>query len=330
MKFEMLKRDLNKNVHNHYLLTGNDGFLLQRAYSMIENAYNIKFNEMNINTYNSDTILCDEVVKNLETLPMLSDKRLVYINASTANTKLINQQALNEYLKAPSESSALIINIGENTKLLSIDTSKFITVDCNRVSKSLFYKYVQNEFLKNGKTINSEALDMLYSYTNGYLIKANSEVVKLVNFVGDDKNITINHVLENVSGQLEYQIYELTENLARKNAEKVFAILDQLKYKKDGQRGLLTLIYNHFRRMLHISLNNSLSHGDLAKLLGVKEYAVRKLSQQIGWFSKKQLRQICNLCSQLEYKTKTSAMQLGTAVNILIFFILNNELPIVV
>ncbi len=328
MKFEMLKRDLNKKVANHYLLMGDDDFLSARAYSMIKQAYNIEFSEINESIFNADTILCDDVVKSLETLPMFSDKRLVYINVSTSNTKLLHQQLLDEYMNNPNESSALIINTGENSKILTIDKSKFETVDCSRVGKALFNKFIENEFIKNNKTISKEGLELLYSHTNGYLLKANNEVIKLINFVGDKGEISLDDVLKNVNEELEFQIYELTENLARKNSQKVFAILENLKNKRDGQRGVLTLIYNHFRRMLHISLNSNLSSIELSKLLGVKEFAVRKASEQARWFSKKKLRQICDLCSALEYKTKTSVMQLNIAISILTFFILNEEMTV--
>lgn len=321
MKFEHLKRELKNNVHNHYLLFGDDAFLLSRAYSMILEAYNIQYKDLNKHTFNDDIILCSDVVKALETLPMLSDKRLVYINISNG-TKLIDQHLLTEYLKKPAQTSALIINIG-STKILTIDTACFEQVDCNRVGKSLFNKFIANEFAKNNKKITTSALELLYTHTNGYLKNAINEVIKLSNYVALSDTITIEHIQENVSGNLEFKIYELTESLARKNSKKVFLILDSIKSKRESQIGLLTLIYNHFRRLLHIALNAKLSDLDLSKLFGIKQFAVQKLRGQVHMFSPRSLKKICDLCALLEYKVKSGTMQQAIAINILVLNILN-------
>jgi len=324
MKFEELKKSLKSAEPKNYMIVGEDAFLMERSYNLILNAYNIEFEELNVIKFNNDSLDFEQVVKALQTLPAFSMYKLVFVDMSTKLSKVLNIKLMEEYLENPNSSSILVVKIGTNDAQFAIkNKDKLEEINCARLEKPLAKKFVENEFLKLGKKLtDADAFDLLYSYTNGDLANALNEIVKLSNFVGDKAEITREDIEKITIKNLEFQIFELTENLGKKNAKIAFEILEELKSRKEGYKGILSLIYNHFRRLLHIALNSNLSRSVVAGYLGIKEYAVSKAEQQLKYFSKKKLKDICEMCADLDFKVKNSMISLELAVEMLVLKIL--------
>ena len=119
-------------------------------------------------------------------------------------------------------------------------------------------------------------------------------------------------------GYSEYMVFELTESLGAKKTSRAIELLNLML----KQQGLLALITNHFRRLFFISISDQ-DNKTLANLLGVKEYAVAKMRTQVKNFSKVQLKKIYSLLEEVDYMIKSGAMLQDTALNYLVFSILN-------
>ena len=323
MNFVDLKKNLKEGVKNNYLLVGSDLFLLSRAYNLILDSLNLMMPDFNVQTFADDDIDIPKCIDACNVLPMMDEYRVVYINASI-KCNITNASALKDYFANPNPSTVFIVNAGENTKEFEPYKSNFEVVDCNKITESLVNSFVVNELNKYKKTISPEALKLLFNYTSGDMSRIDNEISKLVSYVGDNDSITDKDVAEIVTKSVDFQIYELTDALARKNGVKVYEILDVLKAKKDSYRTLVSLIYNHFRRLFHVAISKT-SKGELATLLGVKEFAVSKLSEQAKLFTIKQLKEINDLCISLDYEIKQSLTSPDVAIEYLVLTILNKK-----
>ncbi len=326
MKFAELKKSLKEKVLPAYCLLGNDEFLLGRAYELIKNALNIQMPEMNINLYNEEEIDFANVVKGLETLPFLTDKRCVYVSlVAKSSNEVKNLKDLEGYLNNANEYSVLVVNCGSECKDYFKNVSKKMEiVDCNKLDKALALKFIAVEAGKLNKSFTNDALDCLFDYTLGDLSKMNNELLKLNSYVGDRNVIQADDVKEICTKCTEFQIFELTNALAKKDGEKVFEILNILKSKKDEYRTLIGLIYNSFRRLLFVSITKE-PRDVLAEMLGVQPYAITKAQEQARLFSKKALKEINDICIQLDYDVKNSNMNAVNAVDYLVLKILNTK-----
>lgn len=324
MKFAELKKTLKQSVLPVYLLSGNDQFLITRSYELILQTCNITMPEMNTSIFNEDDVDFEIVVKSLNTMPFFEDKRFVYVSLiNKANNNVKNVNALTEYLKNPNSFSVLVINCGAEIKDYLKNIVKSVeVVDCNKLEKPLVLSFVKSEIKKYNKTFSQLGLEVLFEFTNGDLSKMNQELTKLVSYVGDRSEINENDIKLICVKSVEFQIYELTNALAKKNGEKVFEILNVLKSKKDEMRGVLGLIHNAFRRLLFVAITNE-PNKKLSELLGIQEYAVAKNKEQASLFSKKALKEINDICMDIDYQIKNSQISVNSAVDYLVLKILN-------
>lgn len=321
MKFEELKRVLmSGKVSKNYLITGKDVFLGDNAYRLIFESLHIEMPELNEIKYTDIEIDFASVVNALNTPAVFSDNKIVLVDLTTKSTKLKNVDSFKQYIKDGIFDNTLVVRIGENAELTkTFDLKGFAEIDCGVISRDIAMKLVSAEVKKHSKTISVDAINNLLDFTNMDLQACMNEILKLVNFV--QAEIKVSDIQDLVSKTLEYKIFELTEALGKKNVEKVYEILADLKHKKTGCQGLIGLIYSHFRRLLHLAITK-LSLAEYADLFGVKEYAIKKSMEQVRLFTPKKLKQINDLCMQLEYQLKTSQITSVNAVDMLVLQIL--------
>ncbi len=295
-----LKTKLKEKIENFYLMEGDDYELFSRGYNMILRSANINLPDFNLVKFDEDNYSMQAVIDACQVMPMGDEYRVVILK----NIEKISEndkKMLQNYLKNPVLTSILIIfDFFNKFSSFKNDTS---FVDCNRFDKATLSAVVVSELKKKNKQISGEALDTLIDYCNGYLTRIITQLDKLVYYNIDDTLITKNIVDKLVTKDSEIVIYELTEALGQRKADKALKILDALK----KEQGILGLIVNHFRRLFFISISD-LPDKELASLLGVKEYAITKQRAQVKNFSKMQLKKIYALLEEVDYSIKSGAM----------------------
>ena len=309
-----LKVRLREGVAPCYYVAGEDYYLYEKALAMIAKAMNLSLPDFNKNVFDDDNYSMQAVLNTCEFMPMGSDYRLVVIkNVVKVSDK--EQELLENYIKNPCKTSVLVILDFYNKLPYAKNICEY--VDARRMDRALARGIVVNELAKRGKQISGEAVDTLLEYGNGYLTNVMNELDKLVYFDMNDSLIT-KKVVENVSNKnSEFTVFELSEALGKRNADKALKLLSEME--KDP--GTLSLITNHFRRLFFISISDN-DNASLASLLGVKEYAIMKQREQTKNFSKMQLKKIYTLLEKLDFQIKSGEMLTSSALYDLVFSIL--------
>lgn len=322
MKFEELKNNLKVGISSAYMLAGNDEFLLSSAYNLIVKYSGMTLEDLNLIKFAEGVIDCEQVVRALDTMPVFCDKKIVYLDIRMSKLADIkNLKMLYDFLEKPNSSSVLIVNMGSND--IKIEDKNFCVVDCSRLGYNIVSLKIKQITKNAGVAISEDSCKLLFDYCLGDLAKISVEIDKLIAFVGDKKAIEMSDIKTLVTPSLEYQVFELTDALAKKNSTKVYAIINDMRAKKDEFRTLPAIIFSHFRRLFMVSLNTDRNRLELSKLLGIKEYAVKMSMQQVGLFSKSQLKKINTMLGQIDYDLKQSNISIDNAINLIVLKILN-------
>lgn len=324
IKFEDLKACLKQKIGTAYLISGIDEYLVTTASKMILKSANIEVLDLNLIKFGEGVIDCNDIVRACDTMPVFSDKKIVYLDLRLSKkTELKNIKLLNDYIANPNPSTILVVCVGSNEDDFGIEKKNIEIIDCNRLDIKFVEAKINSVLKGKGKTISPTALKLLIDYTLCDMAKIMVEIDKLIAFVGDRAVIEDKDIQEIVSRSIEYQVYELTEALAKKNSVKVYSILNDMKAKKDEYKTLPALIFAHFRRLFHIAINNAVSNAELAKMLGVKEFAVKMSQAQAKMFSKFALKKINTLCTTLDFDLKQSNISIENTVELIVLTILN-------
>ena len=321
MKFTELKKTLQSQVDTCYFVSGEDIFLINSSIELIEKALfgSAMRNNLNKQVFSTEETDISSLLTALNTMPFFAEKKLVVLQHydSKIASDTISQLAL--YMKSTCPSTVLVIAcMQDSTNFDSL--KKYCTlVDCSRLDKATTERVIKAKLKTSNATIEQDALNLLLDYTNGYLSKIMLEIDKLVALSGG--NILAEHVKECVSKDLEYSIFELTNCLISGNYKRVFQIKQDLMSNRKTMGSVLGIIQNYYRRLFY-SIVSSGEIGDIAKKLKVKDSAILIAKKQATKIGARKLKNIVELCAQLDYKVKSSQISIENATDYLLGFII--------
>ena len=300
MKFVELKKSL-ENLKPVYLISGNDRFLCYNALEQISNACNLSMSEMNrVELFSCSA---DDIVTSANIYPFIDQKRLVVVRdfgpKANASKEL---QTISAYLDNPMPTTVLVfLNLDDDSFFKTIK-SKLTYVDCNKLDQNAVANYIGKIFAKNNIICDANAVNLMALYCNYNMQRITGEIEKLICYFGEKGGKLDTQTVEDmVVQEKEYQIYSLAEYIARNDKQRAVDLVDSMIAKSGF--GMLGHLYNNYRRALYIAVSKK-TDDVLAKELGIKEFAVKMMRNQIAVFSPRKLKQIVDKLAILDADIK--------------------------
>ncbi len=309
MKYGELKRSLALGTEPVYILSGSDDFLRNYAVGLIKERC-LSLPELNFTSAEGAEMNGDraqEIFNSLRSCPFMSEKRVVLIKEYYPSLDEMKRGDIGDYLADPTESSVLIINNKKSTKIF--DKTGAVNVVCES-EMPLCLSWIFNMAEKAGVEISREAATMIAEYCLLDFAKINTETGKLIDFCKDDGKISTKAVADLVHKDSDFRIYEMADRIASADYDNAYGIITDLLAKNENEQKLFVALYSHFRRLLFIAVSDA-SDAELAARLGIKEYAVKMSRKQVGRFSVKKLKRICEKLSEYDVAFKSGDIDVG-------------------
>ncbi len=314
MKFQELKKSLaNGDIKQIYLITGEDAYLRENAYTILKNAF-LSQPDLNLNLFNGDDVLNDPetFLTAVQSYPFMSEKRFVvvrefYPTAQELKNKIIKRA----FCEKVDTTVLIIINSQNNENLKKIDGVEI--VDCKKLDLNTITLFIRNKAKKSNLVVQSNAIEVLCDFCSYDMSKIDLETQKLIAYCDGEGEISLNDVETVVTKDADYQVYELAENIANGKTDKAYETLKNMLTKNEDKQRLFISIYYHFRRLFY-SLISVASDSQLAKSLSVQEYAIKKARQQAKKFTPKRLKSIVDKLSSYDVAFKSGQIALTDAL----------------
>lgn len=304
MKFVDLKKSLNEKILPCYYLVGDDVFLLYKSLELIEKFCTPNMPEFNKIVFSEDSnATAKEIVEACQALPIGDSKRLVVVRDTNLKANKENIEIFSGYLKNPNPDACIVFFCSAPSEIAEKLTAAE-KVDCSRLDEAVLKKLIAQKCAKLNKVINDDAAQTLCDYCVRNFARISGEIEKLASFVGEERLITKDDVEKNVVKELEFEGYEFAQAVAGKNTEKAFKILSVMLTGTGGVGVVLSALYNQFSRMFFVRISK-MPDSSIASLLSCKEFAVKKTRELAENFSKRSLKNIVELISNLEFEMKS-------------------------
>ena len=115
---------------------------------------------------------------------------------------------------------------------------------------------------------------------------------------------------------LDSNIFDLTDNLGKKNIQKSLEILNELLYLKEPMQKILITLYNHFKKLYIVKLSEKYKR-DLASAMNLKPnqtFLLNKYKVQAKYFTEKEIRNILDEMIKLDTKYKNGLIDVNVGV----------------
>ena len=311
------------------LLFGEETYLLETKLKRIKK----DFGELvkGINFIQIDDTNIQELIADIETPAFGYEKKLIIAR----NTGLFRKE------KKTAKGQEVIINkfvnkiaeyIDENISLIN-EAVELIFVE-EEVDKNNLYKTIE----KNGEVTafmllklpdliqNIQKISMVYKVkidngTAKYFIECCgtnmqdliNEIRKLIEFVGQEGVITKKEVDLLSIKQIDSVIFDLTDNLGKKDTKKAMEVLNNLIYQKEPIQKILITLYNHFKKLYIVKIAEE-NKKDLVQAMKLKPnqlFLTTKYKMQANFFSKKEIEKILEEFINLDANYKVGLIDIN-------------------
>lgn len=273
-------------MNNIYLIYGNEEYLIKAELNKILD--NLNVSNDNIIKYNLDESTIGDILLEVSTVSMFSDKKIVICENSNFLTseskKEINDEidSLTKYINNPFEDVYLIF-IVKNEKL---DERKKIVKDlkkvskvlmCNRVDDHNLNNYVYNYFKDNGYDIDMSLVRLIKDKVKYDLSNIINECDKLMYYKDTNKKITKEDIENVITENIEDNVFSLTDAILNKDTNKKIKIYKDLLLMGEEPIKLIAMIANQFRLLLQVKLmvKNDYKQNEMATIIKEHPYRVK-------------------------------------------------------
>jgi DNA polymerase-3 subunit delta len=315
LKYPDLKANLaHGNILSLYLFYGEEEFLIQEALDLIIK----KVVEADTQDFNFNALYCrdtpaSEIVNLAQTLPLMSDKRLV-IARDVDVLKAADVEELLTYLNDPSPSTCLVMvsNQGRYDKksvVSAVEAHGAVTRFFPLLDREVV-PWIEGRVKDRGLSIPRDAAQYLWQAIGNDLQKISGEIEKIEVYIKDKRTITFDDVKAVVGDFREYSAFDLAAALGSKNREKALLILSRLLQEGEQPVGLLGSIAWNFRRLIRAKSLESegVGYEEIKRKLNVIFHQSALFQEQMRRFSMDELRDDFDIMLKADKALKSSGL----------------------
>lgn len=324
---ENIEKELNNDVlQSVYFLYGEELFLLDSILKKIKKVFGecIK----GINYINIDETNYMNIIQDIETPAFGYEKKLIIAK----NTGLLKKDGRKKNIEMQKIRDNLCSYIEKNQKNIE-DTAVLVFVEDEADTKLKLYKIID----KIGATCNFEyqkpmqLQKRLQAICKGYNVQIDdntlkyfieccgtnmqeliNEIRKLIEYAGQGGTIKKEDIDKLSIKKLESVIFELTDNLGKKQVDKALEVLRNLINDKEPLQKILIYLYGQFKKLYltKIALKYQKDIIQSLKLKPNQTFLVNKYKMQAEYFKESELRKILKELIDLDYNYKNGLIDL--------------------
>ena len=165
---------------------------------------------------------------------------------------------------------------------------------------------------ENKVKINDNTLKYFIECVGTNMQEVINEITKLIQYVGENGEIKNEDIDKLSIKKLESIIFDLTDNLGKKEIAQALNVLQNLIYAKEPIQKILITLYNHFKKIYLTKIAQKYNK-DIALSLDLKPnqiFLVNKYKIQAKYFKTFELKEILQNLRDLDYNYKNGLIDL--------------------
>ncbi|MFQ5455347.1 MAG: DNA polymerase III subunit delta [Nitrospirota bacterium] len=311
---DLIQRIERGSISPLYLFYGNEGLLIDEAVDKItEKFIGDRQSGFNYHILYAKEIKANDILMLSESNSFFSKKQVVTVK----DINLLRDKELNKlipYIKNPSPDTCLIFigeKIDKRKKVFAAFKEKGIIVRVYPIKPEQAPAWIRSRVAKMGMTISNDAVVYLKEKIGTDLNLLKNETEKLSIYLYNKKKmIESKDVEEILAGKREYSIFELIDNIGRRDKDASLRILYRLIEEGEPPLFILSMIIRRFRQiwMAKEMLLDGISRKVISANLGISHFFLDPLLQQTKKFTIGEIRTLFSLFVETDSDLKKSSI----------------------
>ncbi|RFU65773.1 DNA polymerase III subunit delta [Peribacillus glennii] len=316
-----------------YLLYGTETFLINETKQLLmQNALTEEEADFNFSQYDLEETPVETVLEDVETLPFMGERRLVFmqnpffLTAEKSRQKVEHDvKKLEHYISDPAPYSILVLTapyekLDERKKITKELKRKAVTVEAKKLGEHELKIWIRERAAASTVQIDENAIDLLLDLAGTNLMILTNEIDKMALYVDEEKRIDAATVEKLVAKSLEQNVFTLVDKVLQKNVEEAVGIFHELLRQNEEPIKILGVMASQVRLMYQVKemAKQGYSQQKIAGALRIHPYRVKLALEKTGKFHEAELLRIINELADADYKIKTGQADKALTLELLL------------
>lgn len=299
-----------------YLLYGEDNYLKNEFVKKAKKSFGEL--QLGINYIQIDESNVNNVISDIETPAFGYERKMIIVkNANLMQKKNAISDKLSEYLNDADK------QILDSIELIIVEDSVEKNALFNTISKigmiKEFNEQKIGQLITKVKSISAAYGVQIQENVAQYFIECTgtnmediiNEIRKLIEYAGKGGTIKKEDIDSLTIKKSESVIFDLTDNLGKKNIHEAINVLHDLIYAKEPVQKILVMLYNHFKKLYIVQLSNGQNVAQNLKLKPNQTFLVSKYQNQAKFFTQDEIRNLLNEFMYIDEASKSGNLDIN-------------------
>lgn len=279
-------------------------------FSIYEILSNIDYDDNNKIIYDMNVNSFMDVLEEASMISLFSTVKVIIVNNfSNENISDLELDYLVRFINSKNKDVYIILvgnKVDGRKKNYKIFKDSFKIIDVDKVDTNNIYEYVNNKIKDNGYKVDNYNIDYFLSKVGNDINNINSELDKLFVYKENDKKILKEDIDLLILDNIDNVIYEFTNAILDDEIDKVKSMYDKFIMDNVSFDYLVSTVAGCFRTNLIIKLlyNKNMSNFDIGKIIGKKEYFVKKSLDRLYRYTIDDLKMYINSLAMIDREFK--------------------------
>lgn len=313
----ILKDIKEKRFKPVYLLHGEEPYYIDLISNALENiAIDDIHKGFDQSVYYGKDISISDLTNACRRYPMMAQYQVVIIKEAQELKWKSEENILAKYIENITPTTILVLankysKFDKRKKVYKAIAKIGVVLESNKLYDNKMSEWIDSYIREKGSSIHPQATALVADYLGTNLSKVANELDKLLLNVSNQKEISLKDIEENIGISKDFNVFEFTSALGKKDAYKAIQIVDYFSANPRANPipPMIGMVGNYFTRLLKYHYLPNKSPQMAAKDLGVHPFFMKEYEVAARNYNK---WQVYNALHQLkEYDLKFKGVNTG-------------------
>ena len=300
---------------NLFLIIGDDKKLID--FNLFNILNNIKYDENNKIIYDMSVNNFMDVIEEASMVSLFSPIKVIIVNNFNIDDIDDNEyDYLKKYIDSDNKDVYMILisnKVDARKKSFKLFKDNFKVIEIDKIDNDIS-NYVINKVKDKKFKMESADIEYFLSKVGNDINNINSELEKLFIYKDKDRKISVEDIDLLVFDNIDNVIYEFTNAILDNDLDKVKSMYDKFVLDNISFDYLLSTVAGALRNSLIIKMlsNKNMSNFEIGKIIGKKEYFVKKSLERLYRYTVSDLANYINKLAIIDKNFKSGKDNVNT------------------
>jgi DNA polymerase-3 subunit delta len=293
-------------------LSGNNFFALQKRLSALMQTFIKEHGDLALERIDAEEAEAQAIIDALQNMPFLATRKMVVVRGLSQN-KQASEQA-EQIISAAGDETDLIIYepaVDKRTSYFKILKSKTQLEELNGLDAHGLAKWLVEEAAKREGNLTQSDASYLVERVGTDQMSLSNELNKLLSY---DSKITRENINLLTEPLPQSKVFDLLDAAFSGNKAKALKIYEDQRAQKVEPQAILAMIIWQLQLLALTKYADGKSTAMIAKEAGMNPYPVSKAASLSHKLSDKKFKEMVGFAFEIDYKSKTRALDLDEAL----------------